>query len=75
MITRSQAEALLTLAEALEACGNQGMLLRVPGRCNVELHGMAMVSECLNLNYDTCALSPVELRLLVSELAPKSIGS
>lgn len=30
MITRAQAEALLTLAESLEACERQGLCLRVP---------------------------------------------
>lgn len=75
MITRAQAEALLTLAEALERCGEQGMLIQVPGRCNVVLRGMTSLPVSLNLNYDACTLSAVDLRLLVSELTPKHIGS
>jgi hypothetical protein len=37
MITRAQAEALLTLAESLEACERLGVQIHVPGRNELTL--------------------------------------
>lgn len=72
MIARAQAEALLTLAESLEACGNLDLHIQVPGRSETVL---CVSSDEHNL--DLCAgyLSPTQLRLAVNALVPKHTGS
>lgn len=71
MITRAQAEALLTLAEALEACERQGVTLAVdkvaPG---VTIAYGANWGHPLGHDF-----TPVAIRLALSELVPKSTGS
>ena len=68
MITRAQAEALLTLAESLEACQKLDVHLTVPGRGEMVLcYGPC--EENLDLSGDE--LSPVYLRLAVNALIPK----
>ncbi len=70
MITRAQAEALLTLAESLEACERLDVHVAVPGRGEVLLI-WGPYAENFDLNVSD-ALSPVELRLLIDRLMPKS---
>lgn len=68
MITRAQAEALLTLAEALEDCERQGVHVR-PG-----LDGQAQIDygpaypDTIELSEYTGML----LRLAVNDLVPKN---
>jgi hypothetical protein len=67
MITRAQAEALLTLAESLEACQKLDVHLTVPGRGEMSLcYGPC--EENLDLSGDE--LSPFYLRLAVKALTP-----
>lgn len=69
MITRAQAEALLTLAEALEACE------RVGAGATVDIDGELME---LPMGWDRERfqyLNSVTLRLAISAATPKSIGS
>jgi len=68
MITRAQAEALLTLAEALEACATVDVLVR-PG---TRVVWVALPDEDVALEDGFTGMS---VRLLVSKLVPKSIGS
>lgn len=73
VITRAQAEALLQLAEALEACGELGVQLSVPGRSEICLWlGESM--ESLDLSQHS-EVSPTQLRLTVNALVPKHTGS
>ena len=48
MITRAQAEALLTLAESLEACERLGVEIQVSGRDYVSLI-LGQFGDCLDL--------------------------
>jgi len=69
MITRAQAEALLTLAESLEACERQGLRLEVPGRSEIVLR-----NGFYSYNVDTSQYSEitaVSIRLAVNALIPK----
>lgn len=75
MITRTQHEALLTLASALETCGAAGLAIQIPNRCNVILRGTQPVDESLDLTPGAGTLCAMRLRLLVWELTPKHIGS
>jgi hypothetical protein len=69
MITRAQAEALLTLAESLEACERFGIELCVPGRDEMVL----IVGDCPeNLDLHNGGLTSVSIRLAVNALIPKS---
>lgn len=72
MITRAQAEALLTLAEALEACGEVDVHIAVPGRNETVL---TIVDDEHNLDLCGGYLSPTQLRLAVNALVPKHTGS
>lgn len=71
MITRAQAEALLTLAESLEACERLGLGL------NTCWDG----SEWIGVDKGVTATIPVEsftslnIRLAVNDLIPKHTGS
>lgn len=70
MITRAQAEALLTLAESLEACERLGVELSVPGRWEMSLW---ISGDAFNLDLnEQSELSGKVVRLAVSDLAPKS---
>jgi hypothetical protein len=71
MITRAQAEALLTLAEALEVCEREGW-----GIGAWAAGGYGHLDTCrLDDGNPDKFLSSVDVRLTVSELVPKSIGS
>ena len=63
MITRAQAEALLTLAESLEACERLGMVF------NVDEAGLFVLGSglCENLGQPT----GMSVRLAVNALIPK----
>jgi len=64
MITRAQAEALLTLAESLEACERLGIELPI------DEEGMAIFfhgSDWVNLY----KLTGMEIRMAVSSISPK----
>jgi hypothetical protein len=62
MITRSQAEALLTLAEALEACERLGVTLASDHKGAVIYWGNASVVEP--------EITAMQLRVIVSRLVP-----
>lgn len=68
MITRAQAEALLTLAESLEACEQLGLTISADGDRDQRI--------CRNGRYlhNTMFtdLQPVRIRRAISELYPKS---
>lgn len=68
MITRAQAEALLTLAESLEACERLDTHLVIPGRCEIELHSMG---DLLNLDLSGSYLDGQSIRATVEALIPK----
>ena len=68
MITRTQAEALLTLAESLEACERQGIELCVPGRDEMVL---LLADEAENLDLERGGLTSMSVRLAVNALIPK----
>lgn len=69
MITRAQAEALLTLAESLEACAALDISLCAPGRDEmVLLFGES--SEDVELKEWT--LTGMSIRLAVNAMMPKS---
>lgn len=72
MITRAQAEALLQLAEALEACGTLDVQIHVPGRSESVL---SIAHELHNLDLCDGNLSPAQIRLAVNSLVPKHTGS
>lgn len=63
MITRAQAEALLTLAESLEACERQGLEILSDQDGAVIYWGNYSVSET--------PITGMQIRVLVSKLIPK----
>lgn len=67
MITRAQAEALLTLAESLEACAsmNIGVCPAFDGSQNLQFHDS---SETIA---NVSALTGMKIRLAVKALSPK----
>ena len=67
MITRAQAEALLTLAESLEACERHGLTLASDHRGAVVYYGNAQVIEP--------EITAVQIRQIVNNLVPKHTGS
>lgn len=67
MITRAQAEALLTLAESLEACERQALSFR-GGEDGEWIFGPGLTEHVGQLN-------SVNLRLAVNNLVPKHTGS
>lgn len=69
MITRAQAEALLTLAESLEACERNGLYLTVPGRGEVVLDCSGQ--QEVNVDLDASQITGMALRLAVNALIPK----
>lgn len=69
MITRAQAEALLTLAESLEACERLSIELCVPGRDEMVL---LLSDEPENLDLERGGLTSMSIRLAVNALIPKS---
>lgn len=71
MITRAQAEALLTLAESLEACEalNIGICPSYDGGQIIQFHDSSQPV------YVVSALTGVKVRLAVNELIPKHTGS
>ena len=76
MITRAQAEALLTLAESLEACERQGVSLQVAGfggtgQLLVRLTGGGF--ECPLDRYGD--IRAIQLRYVVAAEIPKHTGS
>lgn len=70
MITRAQAEALLTLAESLEACEREGVEINVGCMFNLELDFKDTGKTFAQINQ----LSGMDLRLVVSLLSPKRSG-
>ena len=64
MITRAQAEALLTLAESLEACEQLGVTLS-------SYHGKPIILQGVNCIALIDRLSGIEVRLAVNALIPK----
>lgn len=72
MITRAQAEALLTLAESLEACERLG--LRIIPHMDWETPKVAMF-QFSDMICKTDRLTSVEVRLAVNALVPKHTGS
>lgn len=74
MITRAQAEALLTLAESLEACERADLRICIPNRCNVVLQG-GTHAESLSLRSEDCSMNAMHLRVLLSDIVPKHTGS
>lgn len=70
MITRAQAEALLNLAESLEACQRLNLEIAVPGRCHVLLQSGHVFCEPLDLRQGDDVLDAVHLRSAISDLIP-----
>ena len=68
MITRAQAEALLTLAESLEACERVGLTLKGISTGDTLIHGMKDDQLLTDL-------SGMSVRLAVNALVPKHTGS
>lgn len=70
MITRAQAEALLTLAESLEACERQGIEVQE------DSDGVTLViaGKC-HYPQQYSRLTGATLRLAVNHLVPKHTGS
>lgn len=66
MITRAQAEALLTLAESLEACERLGFTITLSPRGFELLHGYNLS------NIAAGKLDGLSVRLYVSDRAPNS---
>lgn len=66
MITRAQAEALLTLAESLEACERRGVPLEPVSGINL---------EASSLDRPLWAGSARNLRERINDLIPKHTGS
>lgn len=65
MITRAQAEALLTLAESLEACERQGLKVNPGNMCTwVDCPGKSIPFEG--------HFTGMQLRLAVNAMIPKS---
>ena len=67
MITRAQAEALLTLAESLEACERLDMSLCCNGEGAIVYYGDASGPEP--------EVTAVQIRYIVNALVPKHTGS
>lgn len=67
MITRAQAEALLTLAEALEACERTGVSIEPANSSFSIFYG--------NKYTETRDLTGMSVRLAVNALVPKHTGS
>jgi len=67
MITRAQAQALLTLAESLEACERLGFHI---GASMAQGCGIAELTQ--DTSYLDTELTALDIRLLVSDLMPKS---
>jgi hypothetical protein len=67
MINRAQAEALLTLAESLEACHRIGIFLDLPetacDSASIDIGGYQHHMDCF---------SAISIRLAVNALIPKS---
>lgn len=71
MITRAQAEALLTLAESLEACERQGVTFLSSGNFHLDFrHEGFDVTQGL-----AGEVTSVGLRFAVNALVPKHTGS
>lgn len=68
MITRAQAEALLTLAESLEACERVGLTLKGISTGDTLLQGLKDDQLLTDL-------SAMSIRLAVNNLVPKHTGS
>lgn len=73
MITRAQAEALLTLAESLEACERVGVTIEVLP------HGEAIVRHpaggfTLSNGHRFGKIEPTYLRFMIQEETPKRSG-
>lgn len=66
MITRAQAEALLTLAESLEACERQGIRVDPVAGLSVQIPAT---------DRSTWVNSAMGLRVFVSDNIPKHTGS
>ena len=66
MITRAQAEALLTLAESLEACERLGFHI---GASMAQGCGIAELTQ--DTNYLDTELTAVDIRMIVNALIPK----
>lgn len=71
MITRAQAEALLTLAESLEACERVGLNLVIPAR-DLEVH---MPGGSRELDLSGAYFDGSSIRTAVADLMPKHTGS
>ena len=69
MITRAQAEALLTLAESLEACERAGLQF-IGGYDGEEIISYGPGSSCQFEIQE--GLKPMAIRLAVNALIPKS---
>jgi hypothetical protein len=67
MITRAQAEALLTLAESLEACERLGVTLTVGGRNYIDVEYSPAESFTTDLTKYANAISAIDLRLRIAE--------
>jgi hypothetical protein len=70
MITRAQAEALLTLAESLEACERLDMHLATDQYAQI----WTRLKEPSN-DFQLMALDSMSVRLAVNDLVPKHTGS
>jgi hypothetical protein len=70
MITRAQAEALLTLAEALEACERQELGLAADQFGNIWLRATDPFNDVT-----LPAVDGMSVRLAVNALVPKHTGS
>lgn len=69
MITQAQAEAMLKLAEALEACERNGLAIAIPGRSDVELqNGFSRYNIDIS---QFSELTAVSVRLAVNALVQK----
>ena len=66
MITRAQAEALLTLAESLEACERLGVEL-----VGTDVGNYVNYGESLNAAFDVDDFYAMSIRLAVNALIPK----
>jgi hypothetical protein len=66
MITRAQAEALLTLAESLEACERLGWHIGASMCQGSGIVELTRLDSCLDTE-----LTALDIRLLVSDLIPK----
>lgn len=69
MITRAQAEALLTLAESLEACERLGAYLVVPGRGEIVLNFSPDLKD-VNVDLDAAEITGPCLRRALEEIMP-----